>query len=139
MNVMNNMENNFLNGLQLYKGKWFSDLVDESNLANALLIEPHKVSNVISYIFGMKDDAAGSSLDFLTGGLGKTMTIDSRMYEWNVLIDTDRAVNIRGAYYQGSPVNLTTKAGLGNTPIMLHLEDKWLVSRTEPRLVVILG
>jgi hypothetical protein len=73
----------------------------------------------------MKDDGYGSSLDFLTGGLGKTMVIDSRSYEWNVLIDMDRAVNIRGAYWQGNPVSGATTAGLGNTPILIHLEDKW--------------
>lgn len=125
MNVMNNAESNFLNGLQLYRGKWFSDLVDESKLSNALLVKPHEVSSVISYVFGVKDDGYGSSIDFLTGGLGKTMVIDQRMYEWNVLIDTDRAVNIRDAYWQGSQVGSSTTAGLGNTPIMIHLEDKW--------------
>jgi hypothetical protein len=125
MNVMNNMENNFLNGLQLYRGKWFSDLVDENMLSNALLTKPHEVSSVISYVFGMKDDGYGSSIDFLTGGLGKTMVIDQRMFEWNVLIDTDRAVNIRGAKWQGSDVTSSTQAGLGNTPILISVEDKW--------------
>ena len=50
------MENNILNSLQLYKGKWFSDLVDENMLTNALLTKPHEVAGVISLVFGTKDD-----------------------------------------------------------------------------------
>lgn len=135
------MENNFLNNLQLYRGRWFSDLVDESMLSNALLTKPHEVASVVSYVFGTKDSSSGSIIDFLTGGLGKTMYIDQRQYEWNVLIDTDRAVNIKSAKWNGvevTPANVDTiTPGLGNTPIMLYLEDKWLV-QTEPCLVVIL-
>ena len=123
------MENNILNNLQLYKGKWFSDLVDENMLTNALLVEPHKISNVISYVFGTKDDGYSTSLDFLTGGLGKTMVIDQREYEWSVMIDTDRAVNIRRAIFQGTEITAdnadTILAGTSNQPIILHLEDKW--------------
>ena len=72
------MENGILNGLQMYTGKWFSDLVDETMLSNALLTKPHEVSGVISYVFGQMDKGYTSSLDFLTGGLGKTMVIENR-------------------------------------------------------------
>ena len=119
------MENGILNNLQLYKGKWFSDLVDENKLSNALLVKPHEVSSVISYVFGTKDSGYSSSLDFLTGGLGKTMTIDQREFRWNVMIDSDRAVTIRSAKWNGSAVISTSFAGLGNTPIMIAAEDKW--------------
>jgi len=120
------MDNGILNNLQLYKGKWFSDLVDENMLSNALLVKPHEVSSVISYVFGAKDDGYSSALDFLTGGLGKTMVIDQREFRWSVMIDSDRAVTIRSAKWNGSTVtDPTTQAGLGNTPIMLSLEDKW--------------
>ena len=120
------MDNGILNNLQLYKGKIFSDLVDENMLSNALLTKPHEVSSVISYVFGTKDGGYNSSLDFLTGGLGKTMTIDNREFRWNVMIDSDRAVTIRAAKYNGSDVTSgSTNVGIGNTPIMLWLEDKW--------------
>lgn len=119
------MENGILNNLQLYKGKWFSDLVDENMLSNALLVKPHEVSNIISYVFGTKDGGYTSSLDFLTGGLGKTMVIDQREFRWNVMIDSDRAVTIRSAKWNGSAVTSGVQAGLGNTPITLNLEDKW--------------
>lgn len=123
------MENNFLNSLQLYRGKYFSDLVDENMLSNALLTRPHEVASVISYVFGVKDDGYGTSIDFLTGGLGKTMVIENRQFEWNVLIDTDRAVNIKSARWNGTEITAanmdTITPGLGNTPIQLWLEDKW--------------
>ena len=120
------MENGILNNLQLYRGKWFSDLVDENMLSNALLTKPHEVSGIISYVFGTMDNGYSSALDFLTGGLGKTMTIDQREYRWKVMIDSDRAVTIRGAKHNGSAItSATTNIGLGNTPIQLWVEDKW--------------
>lgn len=123
------MQNNFINNLQLYKGKHFSDLVDENMLSNALLTKPHEVAGIVSYIFGVKDNGYGSTIDFLTGGLGKTMKIDQRTYEWNVLIDTDRAINIIKAVYNGTDITTanagTVTAGLQNTPILLYLEEKW--------------
>lgn len=119
------MENGILNNLQLYKGKYFSDLVDENMLSNALLTKPHEVSGIISYVFGTLDNGYSSSLDFLTGGLGKTMVINQREYRWKVMIDSDRAVTIRSAKWNGSEVTSSSTAGLGNTPIMLWLEDKW--------------
>ncbi len=119
------MENGILNGLQIYTGKWFSDLVDENMLSNSLLTKPHEISSIISYVFGQNDSEYGSSLDFLTGGLGKTMVIDNREFRWSVMIDSDRAVTIRNAKWNGAAVTDATEAGLGNTPIQLWLEDKW--------------
>lgn len=98
-------------------------------LSNALLTKPHEVASVLSYVFGVKDDGYGSTIDFLTGGLGKTMVIDQRQFEWNVLIDTDRAVNIKSAKWNGTEITAANAAtltpGLGNTPIIVNLEDKW--------------
>lgn len=95
-------------------------------LSNALLTKPHEVSGVISYVFGTLDNGYSSALDFLTGGLGKTMVIDNREYRWKVMIDSDRAVTIRSAKWNGADISSSSTAGLGNTPIMISLEDKWL-------------
>ena len=54
------MDNGILNNLQLYKGKWFSDLVDENMLSNAMLTKPHEISTIVSYVFGTKDDGYSS-------------------------------------------------------------------------------
>ena len=70
------MNNTVLNNLQLYKSKYFSGLTDENMLSNALLTQPHQVSTVMSYIFGRYEN---NTLDYLTMGMGKTITIDSSM------------------------------------------------------------
>lgn len=123
------MDNGILNNLQIGRGKWFSDLVDENMISNAMLTRPYEVTRVISYVFGSKDNGYSTSLDAITGGLGNVMSIDQRDYEWNVMIDTDRAVTIRSAKWNGQEITAanagTVMAGLGNTPIMLSLEDKW--------------
>ena len=65
----------------------------------------------------------------ITGDLGNQITIDQRMFEWKVMIDSDRAVTIRSAKWQGTEITSanadTIMAGIGNTPIQLWLEDKW--------------
>ena len=117
------MENNVLNSLQLYKTKWFSDLVDENMLSNALLTKPHEVSTVLSYIFGRFDQ--GNIIDFITNGMGKTLTIENREYEWNVMIEHDKAVTIRKAHESGALVTSTDVPGLNQQPVQLWLEEKW--------------
>ena len=123
------MQNGILNNLQLYKGKYFSDLVDENMLSRALAIKPHEVSSIVSYVFGAKDTGYSSFIDILTGGLGKTMAIEQREFTWKVMIESDRAVTIRSAKWNGTEITAanidTITAGLGNTPIQLWLEDKW--------------
>lgn len=118
------MNNNLLNGLQLYRGKRFSDLVDENMISNALLTNPHQVSGLLSLVFGTKDDGVSTAIDMITGGLGKTMIIDNREYEWSVKIDGDHAVNIMWAKCDGVDVTEDTAAGLNGTPIYIALEEK---------------
>ena len=115
------MDNNILNNLQLYKGRWFSDLIDTAKISIASQQRPYEVATVLSYVFGTKDNGYSTSLDMLTGGLGNVMTIDQPSFEWNVIIDTDRAVTIRDAKWNGAAVTSTSTAGLGNTPILLFL------------------
>jgi len=123
------MDNGILNSLQVGKTKWFAGLVDEAKISEAMLSAPYEVTRVISYVFGSKDNGYSTSLDAITGGLGNVMTIDKREYEWKVIMDTDRAVTIRSAKWNGVEITAanagTVMAGLGNTPIMLSLEDKW--------------
>ena len=122
------MNNSLLNNLQLYRGRRFSDLVDENMISNALLTKPHEVSGLLSLVFGTKDDGVSTAIDLITGGLGKTMIIDNREFEWSVMIDSDHAVNIRYAKWNGAEINSTdtTKTpGINGTPIYLGLEEKW--------------
>lgn len=116
------MQNNVLNSLVLYQSKWFSDLVDENKLSNALLTRPYQVSTIVSHIFGKYEN---TSIDALTGGLNKVMVIDNNQYEWSVFIEADRAVTIRDSKWQGSAITSNLTPGINNTPIQLWLEDKW--------------
>ena len=119
------MDNNILNNLVLYKGKWFSDLIDTAKISAASQQNPYQVATVLSYVFGTKDNGYQTSLDMLTGGLGNVMTIDQPSWEWSVMIDADRAVTIRDAKWNGAAITDDSTAGLGNTPILLWLEDNW--------------
>ena len=123
------MNNSLLNNLQLYRGRRFSDLVDENMISNALLTKPHEVSGLLSLVFGTKDDGVSTAIDLITGGLGKTMIIDNREFEWSVMIDSDHAVNIRWTKWNGNEITTsnysTTTAGINGTPIYIALEERW--------------
>lgn len=123
------MDNGILNNLQIGKSRWFSDLIDENKISEAMLSRPYEVARIVSYVFGAKDGAYSTSLDAITGGLGNVMTIDQSTYEWSVEMDTDRAVTIRSAKWQGTEITAANAdsimAGIGNTPIQVWVEDKW--------------
>lgn len=116
------MNNTVLNGLQLYRSKWFSGLVEENMLSNALVTRPHEVTTVLSYIFGTYEN---STIDFLTAGLGRTMEIADRQYEWPIMIDSDKAVKIKAAKWMGADVTSTSTPGLNQTPIQIWVSEKW--------------
>ena len=122
------MNNTLLNNLQLYRGRRFSDLVDENMISNALLTKPHEISGLLSLVFGTKDDGVSTAIDLITGGLGKTMTIENREYEWSVMIDSEHAVNIRYAKYNGQTITSASDSitpGINNSPIYLGLEERY--------------
>ena len=127
------MNNSLLNNLQLYRGRRFSDLVDENMISNALLTKPHEVSGLLSLVFGTKDDGVSTAIDLITGGLGKTMVIENREFEWSVMIDSEHAINIRWAKANGSEITTANysaaTAGANGQPIYLALEEKWLTSK----------
>jgi len=123
------MNNTLLNNLQLYRGRRFSDLVDENMISNALLTKPHEVSGLLSLVFGTKDDGVSTAIDMITGGLGKTMIIENREFEWSVMVDADHAINIRWAKADGSEITTsnysTVTPGANGQPIYLALEERW--------------
>lgn len=131
--------NTLLNNLQLYRGRKFSDLVDENMISNALLTRPHEISGLLSLVFGTKDDGVSTAIDMITGGLGKTMTIENREYEWSVMVDQEKAVNIRWAKADGAEItsnnanNVTP--GLNGAPIYIGLEEKAFGSHILSRFI----
>jgi len=117
------MDNNILNDLVLYRTKYFDGLVDEQMLVNAMVTEPHRVSPVISYIFGLYD--RGNVIDFMTNGIGRTMTIESSSYTWDLMIEHDRAIPIKEALWNGAVVTSTDVPGIAKSPITLRLGEKY--------------
>lgn len=120
---LNGMQNNLLNGLQLYHTKHFDGLVEENMLHQALLTKPYEVSQTLSYIFGAFETA--NVLDFLTGGTGRTEVIEGREFEWSVMVEADKAVTIKDAKWQGSAVSSTDTPGINGTPIQVWTADKF--------------
>lgn len=133
--------NTLLNNLQLYRGRKFSDLVDENMISNALLTRPHEISGLLSLVFGTKDDGVSTAIDMITGGLGKTMTIENREYEWSVMVDQEKAVNIRWAKADGKEITSTAvennqvAPGLNGAPIYIGLEEKAFGSHILSRFI----
>lgn len=80
-----------INGLQLYRGKRFSGLTDQNNLANAFLTQPELVSPVISYIFGYDYN---NPLNLLTNGLNRYKVVENRKYHWKLMGELEIAVPI---------------------------------------------
>lgn len=119
------MDNNILNNLVVFKGRRFNDLVDMNSIYYASQQQPYQVATVLSYVFGAKDSGYGTSLDMLTGGLGNVMTIDQSVFEWYVNIEMDKAITIRASKWNGADIEEDTTAGLGNTPILLWLEENY--------------
>lgn len=122
---MSKAQKGILSNLQLYKTKWFSDLVDENMLHNSLLTRPHEVSTMISYLMGTMDNESTSVLDALTGGMGNTLTVESNSYEWSVMIEHDKAVTIYDAKWMGSSIASTDTPGIDGSPIQIWVEDRW--------------
>lgn len=131
--------NTLLNNLQLYRGRKFSDLVDENMISNALLTRPHEIGGLLSLVFGTKDDGVSTAIDMITGGLGKTMTIENREYEWSVMVDQEKAVNIRWAKADGKEITSANYGnivpGLNGAPIYLGLEEKAFGSHILSRFI----
>lgn len=123
------MDNGILNNLVIGKGRQFADLIDSNKLSNAMLTRPYETSRIVSYVLAAKDKEFNSSLDAITGGLGNVMTIDQDTYEWSILLDSDKAITIRKATWNGVEITAanadTIMAGIGNTPIQIWVDEKW--------------
>lgn len=109
-----------VNGLQLYQGKKFAGLTDQNHLASAYLTEPETVNTVLSFIFGTN---YGNPLQMLTGGLGRSLIVHNRQYDWNLMGDLEEPVSIIGNY---GDLGLTP--GQYGEPFRLKLAKKHFVS-----------
>lgn len=112
------MNNTKVSPLQVYQTRDFSGLIEENHLSNAYLTEPEKVGSVLAYAFGMQEN---NVLSLLTGGIGNTLYVNNREYEWDLHSSSDKAVEVGAT----SPDASTQMPGYGGTPVTLILADKW--------------
>jgi len=120
------MIDGILNNLQIYKTKWTSDLNSEDELSRLLLTAPEKISPVISYMFGRFDNT--NVLDYITNGMGRTITVEGPTYEWDVMIEHDKAILIKRAVYNGSEItssDLSVMPGMANSTYQIWTAEKW--------------
>jgi hypothetical protein len=87
-----------LSPLQLYTTRNFNGLTEQNHLSNAFLTEPEKVGAIMAYAFGFAHD---NVLSLLTGGIGNTMEISNREYQWALHAQNDRAIEVTGNLSDG--------------------------------------
>jgi hypothetical protein len=104
--------------LQVYQTRNFNGLTESNHLSNAFLTEPEKVGSVLAYAFGIQEN---NVLSLLTGGIGNTLYVNNREYEWKLHSQSDRAIEV-GA---DSPSAGGQMPGYGGQPIELILAEKW--------------
>lgn len=99
----------------------FSDaqVTDQNSLSQALLQEPAKISQAMTFLGGREDEKF--PLTMLTEGAGNTKSIDKYEYEYDVM---DRVDHTRPV--AATPSN-TTAVGKGNTRFKLEFPDKWFI------------
>ena len=124
---MARMMNDVLNSLQLYRTKYHeADLVDANLIEQSLLTEPHRMSNMLSYVFGVKENY--SVLNLLTGGVSRNMTIESDQYEWDLMIEADKPVTIEQARWNGNTISSTDTPGINGTLIQIWTKDRFFTT-----------
>lgn len=103
--------------LQVYQTRDFTGLVEANHLSNAYLTEPEKVGSVLAYAFGIQEN---NVLSLLTGGLGNTLYVTNREYEWDLHSQSERAIEVAE---DSSGGNLNP--GLSGLPFSIVLTEKW--------------
>lgn len=103
--------------LQVYESRDFAGLTESNHLSNAYLTEPEKVGSVLAYAFGIQED---NVLSLLTGGIGNTLYVNNREYEWDLHSQSDKAIEV-----------IADTAGANLTPgqygmlFKITLAEKW--------------
>lgn len=98
--------------LQIYEQKDFAGLQETNHFVNAYLTEPEKIGSILAYAFGYQEN---NVLQLLTGGIGNTLTVANREYEWDLHAQSDKAVEViedttAGTNMPGQYGNLVTIA-----------------------------
>jgi hypothetical protein len=103
--------------LQVYQSRDFTGLTESNHLSNAYLTEPEKVGSVLAYAFGIQED---NVLSLLTGGIGNTMYVSNREFEWDLHMSSDKSISVIENSDGGNPT-----PGYAGQTFTLILEEKW--------------
>lgn len=103
--------------LQIYQSRSFSGLTESNHLSNAYLTEPEKVGSILAYAFGIQED---NVLSLLTGGIGNTLYVSNREYEWDLHSQSDKAIEVIENTAGGN-----TQPGYGGASFTIALAEKW--------------
>ncbi len=109
--------------LQLYTTRSFAGLTESNHLSNAFLTEPEKVGSILAYAFGTDykyQNGQTSVLSLLTGGIGNTMYVSNREYQWALHGQNDRAIEVVSNLSDGG-----TTPGISGTTFRVRFAEKW--------------
>jgi len=106
-----------LSPLQVMQSRDFNGLEESNNLVNAYLSEPEKVGSILSYAFGRQDN---NVITLLTGGIGNTVTVNQKEYEWDLISQNERSIMVSVTSPDGGAT-----PGYGQIPFRIWLEEKW--------------
>jgi hypothetical protein len=73
---------------------------------------------MLAYAYGYQED---NVLTLLTGGIGNTMTVTNREYEWDLHSQSERTIEV----VADSPQSASGTPGIGGTPIQLYFAENW--------------
>lgn len=104
--------------LQVYQSRDFSGLGETNHLSNAYLTEPEKVGSILAYAFGIQEN---NVLSLLTGGIGNTLYVSNREYEWDYHSQSDKAIEVSA----DSPDASDQMPGYNQQLVALYLAEKW--------------
>ncbi len=103
--------------LQVLQTRDFKGLTEYNHLVNAYLAEPEKVGSILAYAFGKQEN---NVLTLLTGGIGNTLTVNSKEYEWDLHSENERSIMVTLTSPDGG-----TTPGYGRANFRVYLEEKW--------------
>lgn len=104
--------------LQVYQTRDFTGLTEANHLSNAYLTEPEKIGSVLAYAFGIQEN---NVLSLLTGGIGNTLYVSNREYEWDLHSQSERAIEVA----VDSPQASGSTPGYSGQPFQIILAEKW--------------
>jgi hypothetical protein len=104
--------------LQIYSTRNFTGLTDSNHLSNAYLTKPETVGSILSYASGYQED---NVLTLLTGGIGNTLTVNNREYDWELHSQSERTIEV----VFDSPQASSGTPGIGGTPFQIYFGENW--------------